>query len=932
MNNRKNKIYLLFVLCFIVILGIIFIPNVKKNYKDVGSNEYATAQIEGFEKSLFGSTGWAAIDLPLKESSSSSSNIVTTVSAGQPFLILGQNGSYWEIKYNDYHGYIEHNYCMINLPDVVPSIKYNIANSYSAIYKSSGNDIDGATGKTLYGTNCSNGLCQKISDNGKIMNNKIGRSEHIVPSLYSTSLKIAQAQTLALNEGYSLMIYDSYRPRSVSTYVAQKLGVLYKSNSTVRSNIDTSTGASGTTYSWGQAWFLAQGMSSHNVGSAIDVTLFKDGEVVMPTVMHELSTAAIKYYSPEAPRDSSGYSTGMLNSPSAQKLDNYMTSVGMGTLASEWWHFQDNEGLNLLRNATSENGCDFQVTSVLSNYGFTNNLTTVGDVNGDESINDADAELIYNLYMFLQDNTCDTCGDLIHYSDFNNNNQLDLDDVYSILNLNNDLITSSMYSINDDYINVGYYETFNSDNVVLKNVSNVSREVSNNKYLVKFHNTTIKSFDIVSYSYTGHALDEPYIFNITGPAGIYADIVSGDFVCVNCIIDIDDSNNKVYIKRTANDQQNLAEYDVVYFTSPYLTADGVINSPVVTVGQLLDSINCYNCEASVYNNRVGEITTGEILEDSVLDINENVTNSNARVKRVSINFAVTDVLFDDDNTLNLHLDEPDPTRVGVTVFPSYASNKNISFESSNTSVVTVDDEGRVTPVGVGNATITVTTEDGNYTDTRDVIVDEYATYRVNYIIDSIDFPQMFRYGEKINISFDALNSKEGYRFVGWEYDGNIYGLNDNLTMPRKNVVLVARWEPITVEIQNYTVEGTGNNKIIKGISLKTDVTNLDLGISSAYTVSVYESNGTTVKSSGNIGTGNVIKIFNGNELVESYTVSIKGDVNGDGDFKVGDIVKLYNYLFDVFPGDCYKDAADYNNDGQNLVGDVVKMYNALFNN
>ena len=321
------------------------------------------------------------------------------------------------------------------------------------------------------------------------------------------------------------------------------------------------------------------------------------------------------------------------------------------------------------------------------------------------------------------------------------------------------------------------------------------------------------------------------------------------------------------------------------------------------------------------------------MDDSVLDINENVTNSNTRVKRVSINFAVTDVLFDDDNTLNLHLDEPDPTRVGVTVFPSYASNKNISFESSNTSVVTVDDEGRVTPVGVGSATITVTTEDGNYTDTRNVIVDEYATYRVTYRIDSTVLLRDYRYGEKINISFDELN-KEGYRFVGWQYDGNTYGLNDTLSMPRYNIELVARWEPISVDVQNYTVEGTGDNKIIIGIDLGTNVTNLDLGISSSYTVSVFESNGTTAKTSGNIiGTGNVIKIFNGNELVESYTVSIKDDVTGDGYFDFNDAVLAYRGYFTSYSNiaECYKIAADHDENGISDFNDFVLLYKKYFN-
>ena len=47
--------------------------------------------------------------------------------------------------------------------------------------------------------------------------------------------------------------------------------------------------------------------------------------------------------------------------------------------------------------------------------------------------------------------------------------------------------------------------------------------------------------------------------------------------------------------------------------------------------------------------------------------------------------------------------------------PSNAGNKNVTWESSDSSVATVDDTGLVTAVAAGTATVTVTTEDGGYT-------------------------------------------------------------------------------------------------------------------------------------------------------------------------------------------------------------------------
>jgi uncharacterized protein YjdB len=49
------------------------------------------------------------------------------------------------------------------------------------------------------------------------------------------------------------------------------------------------------------------------------------------------------------------------------------------------------------------------------------------------------------------------------------------------------------------------------------------------------------------------------------------------------------------------------------------------------------------------------------------------------------------------------------------VTPADASNKAVSWSSSNTAVAKVDQSGKVTAVKAGTATITVTTDDGKKT-------------------------------------------------------------------------------------------------------------------------------------------------------------------------------------------------------------------------
>ncbi len=58
----------------------------------------------------------------------------------------------------------------------------------------------------------------------------------------------------------------------------------------------------------------------------------------------------------------------------------------------------------------------------------------------------------------------------------------------------------------------------------------------------------------------------------------------------------------------------------------------------------------------------------------------------------------------------------------ATISPDNATNKNLSWTSSNPSVATVSNTGKVTAIQEGNATITVKTLDGNFTATADIIV------------------------------------------------------------------------------------------------------------------------------------------------------------------------------------------------------------------
>lgn len=103
------------------------------------------------------------------------------------------------------------------------------------------------------------------------------------------------------------------------------------------------------------------------------------------------------------------------------------------------------------------------------------------------------------------------------------------------------------------------------------------------------------------------------------------------------------------------------------------------------------------------------IEHGEARNSTGTKVAFSSTSAAVTVKEIPVNVAGVTL---DKNTLSLKTGESET--LAAAVDPANATNKTVSWKSDNTSVATVDDNGKVTALKEGSATITVITEDGSF--------------------------------------------------------------------------------------------------------------------------------------------------------------------------------------------------------------------------
>ncbi len=131
------------------------------------------------------------------------------------------------------------------------------------------------------------------------------------------------------------------------------------------------------------------------------------------------------------------------------------------------------------------------------------------------------------------------------------------------------------------------------------------------------------------------------------------------------------------------------------------------------------------------------------------------------------------------------------------IAPESATVKTLKWESSNEKVARVNDEGVVTTVGPGQATITATATDGSSVKgTCIVTVPYHVSYVLNGGTNNRTNPVSY-FNQKINLK-NPTRSK--YSFSGWYTDSRFKNKVTGITQANKSdLTLYAKWSKVTVK-------------------------------------------------------------------------------------------------------------------------------------
>lgn len=231
---------------------------------------------------------------------------------------------------------------------------------------------------------------------------------------------------------------------------------------------------------------------------------------------------------------------------------------------------------------------------------------------------------------------------------------------------------------------------------------------------------------------------------------------------------------------------------------------------------------------------------------------------------------------------SLNLSTGDTGQLTATVSPVDATNKTVTWSSSDASVASVNNNGLVTAHTAGSATITATTADGGFTATSSVTVTGAAvapypsgSYKANAVVLSANYQIVLAFGTRANGLIGVRLSNSDAVATGITYDDATQNFTITTTGDFNGYTygnITGHYDDANDKITNIACDGS----VSAGVSSISDATLLD----------VWDCDGTTselqslfkrryMSGSWQVDTGNADRITSNTTEFVSGTGSVK---------------------------------------------------------
>ena len=441
------------------------------------------------------------------------------------------------------------------------------------------------------------------------------------------------------------------------------------------------------------------------------------------------------------------------------------------------------------------------------------------------------------------------------------------------------LVSLLLVIIGVTYAAFSYSKVGTNENTISTSTISMSYTEGDNKITI---DNALPTEDEVGKTLTeeGQVFDFTVSFNIVGKSAIAYEVVGEKEVTSTLL----DNEVRIYLEKSIDG----TNYSSIYEPTGYLPLEEDTDIGAKKGEMLLDTGSVDETLTYYYRLRMwvakDYVLTGE-SKFFTLRINVYGKDSNL--------FTAKDLLIDMEN---ITMKQEEKVKPNVVVLPDYTTDKTLTWTSSNENIVKVTESGEIEAIGIGEAEVTVSTNNGITKTIHVTVTTNRYTIEIENEKGEIEEIEV-KYNENYNL---PTLEKEGYEFVGWFTEPDGGGNQITNDMPTDDTIkkLYPHFIPKEYEISFDKQDGTESDKI--KVTYDSVYENLPIPEREGYTFGGWYLDTDYTEE---IRNGDTVKITDNTNLYakwipNKYTVTLDG--NG-GSVTPTSIEVTYNYIYSGLP-------------------------------